>query len=333
MLHICIKDTFHHRYKIHSQHKIWLLDYWRGSCGFSTFSQKPVGDPQVGARRGEDASSLKPPCPLLWACEPPNRRKITQLDWGWTNDIQPIQTGFKVIFARGNSVLTLLFFYHSCVNLHLKKITMSIALQVAAVCSFTLNTFLLASVAALANCGLCATPKLAWLKHRQNTGKWVSWCTPRPNQRWLTSAAGLTFSPRVALLPVSGCSLLQRTFVYKPESRMEGLHDSFSNLLSWLRVPSCSVDDIITRSHTGVHTESWTRTRVGLVRRSSMRLDASCRRDTNKKTNHHRASTAAAASDVTDSWPPTTNQKVACSMLRSRVTRRNRHWLKSTMCI
>lgn len=36
-------------------------------------------------------------------------------------------------------------------------------------------------------------------------------------------------------------------FVYKPESRMEGLHDSFSNLLSWLK--SCSVDDIFPEHH------------------------------------------------------------------------------------
>lgn len=35
-------------------------------------------------------------------------------------------------------------------------------------------------------------------------------------------------------------------FVYKPESRLKGLHDSFSNLLSWLRVPSYFAEDIST---------------------------------------------------------------------------------------
>ncbi len=61
--------------------------------------------------------------------------------------------------------------------------------------------------------------------------------------------------------------------VYKPESRTEGLHDSFSNLLSWLKVPSRPADDISTGTHhtDGVHTRTWTRTRFGLTTRSGMR--------------------------------------------------------------
>lgn len=40
-----------------------------------TFSQKPVGDSQSGARWGEDAPSLKPTCPLLCACQAIKIRK------------------------------------------------------------------------------------------------------------------------------------------------------------------------------------------------------------------------------------------------------------------
>lgn len=49
--------------------------FMQKSCSFSTFSQKPVGDPQVGAGWGEDASSLKPPCPLLGACNQLQKKK------------------------------------------------------------------------------------------------------------------------------------------------------------------------------------------------------------------------------------------------------------------
>lgn len=48
---------------------IFLWGIFMGSsCTFSTFSQEPVGDPQVGTGWGEDAPSLKPPCPLFGAC-------------------------------------------------------------------------------------------------------------------------------------------------------------------------------------------------------------------------------------------------------------------------
>lgn len=45
-----------------------------------TFSQKPVRDPQAGARLGEDASSLKPAYSLLRACYHSHRSGVSQTD-------------------------------------------------------------------------------------------------------------------------------------------------------------------------------------------------------------------------------------------------------------
>lgn len=70
---------------MHLDRPVWCL------CRFSTFSQKPVGDPQVWAGRGEDAPGLKPPCSLLSGCKiyREKDRFINQFSYvlvrGWTN--------------------------------------------------------------------------------------------------------------------------------------------------------------------------------------------------------------------------------------------------------
>lgn len=69
-------------------------------CRFSTFSQKPVGDPQVWAGRGEDAPGLKPPCSLLSGCKT-SREKDRFINHfshvlvrGWTNEHLPFHFNF-----------------------------------------------------------------------------------------------------------------------------------------------------------------------------------------------------------------------------------------------
>lgn len=84
----------------------------------------------------------------------------------------------------------------------------------------SLDYFLLASVASLASFGLCAIIVRA---HKRVSA--VMYRHLATSNRKKTQPKLITPSLFASLLILAG-------FVYQPESRVKGLHDSFSNLLS-----------------------------------------------------------------------------------------------------
>lgn len=129
----------------------------------------------------------------------------------------------------------------------------------------------------------------------------------RRNQKATTSTAELSDCLAVGPGQTFG-------FVYKPESRMKGLHDSFSNKLSWMSVPSWPVDDISTGSHAHrLHTRTWTRTCSARPKLCDIRLPTLAITPKMKKTitATRQFTLADGCGGVVTSWPELTNQ-IAC---------------------
>ena len=172
-------------------------------------------------------------------------------------------------------------------------------------------SFLLASVAAAANFGLCAAAGGCSAASGANSQREEERPPGASDTNTVPVYSAVTAAEEEEAAERSRC-------VYWPESRVEGLHDSFSNLLSWLLVPLCWADDIFTaaaqHTHTDTHTERHTQRERGgsqLIRNRAPPhpISGSVSQSREKKKKKTHTASAHTCCHVTDSWSLLTNRR------------------------